>query len=560
MPKDDRIWDNVSQNHFGISKLNMKKKKPSRGQPFQSETMHDPQLFERPLSSTTYIVFDLESTGGNPAKNRLTEICALKMSGGKILDRFYTLLNPRMTIPPIVRRMTGITNQMVRNAPTVEQVFPAFLRFVGDDILVSHNTVGDMTFLTYFAKHVCKHKLTNYFLCTHLLAEKLVNDAPNYSLTGLGDYLGLTVEGKSHRAEADAELTLKLFLELKRRLRATGISKTGEAIRFQGHLETNMRLGLALDERKIFKTPDEPGVFVLKGLSGDVLFASSALRLKSELQGLRYFDQVPRKLLRTVLQAYDFETITHPDIFSAMLHEAELYKKFQFAVEPYRWHGRVVTLLTLIVEQKEMHVAISPFESSHIRYGYGPVKDYKVVQAKLRTLQDIVASRVVRNSISIPHDRQRLFESLFQGRLVEELSRLRWERVRLRNLLNLPQQKIIAENIAVAKQLVDLNLLDGLVSLSDLDGVISVRHGDDHELYPIIGSCPLKPKSIVRKGEDLEKARKNMFSHFKKRTQTHRVLDANKVGATIWTIVVGAKKKHLGCEFFPEGERQEASP
>ena len=94
------------------------------------------------LEDGRFIVFDIETTGGNPERNGITEICALRYEGGEIVDRMCTLVNPKVPIPPIVRRMTGINDRMVRNAPTIDKVMPEFLEFIGNDVLVSHNTIS----------------------------------------------------------------------------------------------------------------------------------------------------------------------------------------------------------------------------------------------------------------------------------------------------------------------------------------------------------------------------------------------------------------------------------
>src|SRR4051812_544855 len=96
---------------------------------YKTETEFETGKFDVLLEEGTFIVFDIETTGGNPTRNGITEICALKYSDGKVQDTFYSLVNPRIPIPPIVQKMTGITNQTVRKAPLIETVFPPFLEF-----------------------------------------------------------------------------------------------------------------------------------------------------------------------------------------------------------------------------------------------------------------------------------------------------------------------------------------------------------------------------------------------------------------------------------------------
>ena len=194
------------------------------------------------LEDGHYIVFDIETTGGNPERNCITEIFAVKYHRRKMQQSFYSLVNPQMRIPPIVSRMTGITNKSVARAPKIHDVMPAFLEFIGEDVLVSHNTIGDLRFLHYFARHCCQKELENFFLCTHLLTEKLLPDSPDKSLSGLCKYLGLPVEA-DHRADADGFATVELFAKLLDRLKEEGVGQIRDAIRLQGDTASGLRVG-----------------------------------------------------------------------------------------------------------------------------------------------------------------------------------------------------------------------------------------------------------------------------------------------------------------------------
>ena len=222
------------------------------------------QHLDLELDQGSYIVFDIETTGGNPEKNGITEIFALRYRVGKIEDTFYAMVNPQIPIPPIVRKMTGITNQMVRDAPTIDAIMPRFVEFVGGDVLVSHNTIGDIKFLRYFSQAACGQPMANYFLCTHLLVEKLVSEAPDKSLKGLSHFFELHHDGDFHRAEGDAYLTLGLFKNLIAKLTMRGIQTLAQAIRFQGDYESGQRLGWGVDQRALAAIPGGPGLLMIK--------------------------------------------------------------------------------------------------------------------------------------------------------------------------------------------------------------------------------------------------------------------------------------------------------
>lgn len=527
---------------------------------FQSETLIDEAKLAASLDTATYIVFDIESTGGNPEKNGITEISALKYFQGKVQDTFYSLVNPRVPIPPIVQRMTGITNQMVRKAPYIEKIYASFLDFIGNDILISHNTVGDLIFLTYFARKTCHHKLSNFFLCTHLLAEKTIRSSTNYSLTGLGAHLNLEVPGKSHRAEADAQLTLLLFQEIKKRLEDRGILTVRDAIRFQGHLESAIRLGLALDAPSFNRAPENCGVFSLLDIDNRSLFASSSINLRRDLMSLRQFDGVPRRLLRLVLQSYSYHVHNIPNIFAAMLKEAELQSDTPGAFEAARWHGRSVSLLYFLQETEEegggftIGVGEFPFSSAHVRYAFGPIKDFKETQEKCKALANLLSGVWEKKTLKFSPEKNRLIGAICEKTLTHQLTALRKERFKLRNLFSISKQQKISAKIRTLKALSQLDILQDFTLLSSLKGVLSVPHEKGkRELYPIYESYPLKP-IVVSKEEDNDKIREEFFAKSVRKLhpkQNLSELDVLKVNAVLWVVTVGTKKKQFDCYFYP---------
>ena len=217
---------------------------------------------DEPLVTSRYIVFDIETTGGNPGKNGITEICALKFQQGNIIDTFYSLVNPKISVPPIVRRMTGITNELLKNAPMIEDVMPSFVEFIGRDPLVSHNTSGDMKFLAHFSAQTTGTAISNFFLCTHLLVELLFPETPHKSLKGLVTFFKLP-QAKAHRAEADAYATLELFKILLAKLQTMPIRTIADAIRFQGDYDSGIRLGWAVKPDILACVPRGPGMLYL---------------------------------------------------------------------------------------------------------------------------------------------------------------------------------------------------------------------------------------------------------------------------------------------------------
>src|SRR5699024_9551723 len=100
-----------------------------------------------PLNEVTFVVVDLETTGGNPSGAHITEVGAVKVRAGEVLGEFQTLVRPSEPIPAFISVLTGITNQMVAGSPRIESVLPAFLEFARDSVLVAHNAPFDIGFL-----------------------------------------------------------------------------------------------------------------------------------------------------------------------------------------------------------------------------------------------------------------------------------------------------------------------------------------------------------------------------------------------------------------------------
>ena len=121
----------------------------SRGEPGPSGVPVQPTLDDlgTPLRDVTFVVVDLETTGGSPAGAGITEIGAVKVRGGEVLGEFQTLVDPGVPVPAFVARLTGITSSMVATAPRIEAVLPSFLEFARGAVLVAHNAPFDISFL-----------------------------------------------------------------------------------------------------------------------------------------------------------------------------------------------------------------------------------------------------------------------------------------------------------------------------------------------------------------------------------------------------------------------------
>ena len=184
---------------------------------------------------TTYCVLDLETTGFSPRLEKITEIGIMKYQDGKVIDKFSCFVNPEKSIPPRVVEVTGITDDMVRNAETIDKVFPKLLEFIKDSVLVAHNAEFDVGFLRHFAREL-GYEFDFTYLDTLSLAYELFPEYKTYKLGRIAKNLGIKVD-VAHRALDDVDTTVKVFKVMLDMLRERGV-KTLEDIEIYASDET----------------------------------------------------------------------------------------------------------------------------------------------------------------------------------------------------------------------------------------------------------------------------------------------------------------------------------
>jgi DNA polymerase III subunit epsilon len=169
---------------------------------------------------TRIAVIDFETTGISPAMgDRATEVAIVMLEGGRVVDRFQSLMNAGVRIPSFITQLTGITNAMVATAPRAAEVMAQASRFVGDAPMVAHNAAFDRKF---WIDELARAGLSapQPFACTVLLSRRLYPQAPSHKLGTLVDYHRLPRTGQAHRALADAEMAAALLGRIQADLRA----------------------------------------------------------------------------------------------------------------------------------------------------------------------------------------------------------------------------------------------------------------------------------------------------------------------------------------------------
>lgn len=166
----------------------------------------------------TVAVIDFETTGISPdAGARATEIAAVLLRDGRVVDRYQSLMNAGTWVPPFIEQLTGITNEMLRAAPPAAKVMREVADFVGAHPLVAHNASFDCRFWDAELGRIGRRRMQE-FACTMLLARRIYPEAPNHKLGTLVEFAGLPVAGRHHRALADAEMAASLLMRLEQEL------------------------------------------------------------------------------------------------------------------------------------------------------------------------------------------------------------------------------------------------------------------------------------------------------------------------------------------------------
>ena len=167
------------------------------------------------MLNTPLVVLDFETTGLSPAMGaRITEVAALRVVNGKVVDKLVSLVNCGVRIPREITQITGITQAMVNTAPKAREIVPALIDFIGNDALAAHNASFDQKFLLAESQHLGLTPRHSHLVCSLLLSRRILPQMHSHKLGELAKALNIRFSGNAHRAEADAEVTVHLIAHL----------------------------------------------------------------------------------------------------------------------------------------------------------------------------------------------------------------------------------------------------------------------------------------------------------------------------------------------------------
>jgi len=244
------------------------------------------------LSQVTFCVVDLETTGGAET-DMITEVGAVKVRGGEVLGEFQTLVNPKAHIPPLIAVLTGITNQMVANAPGLGHVLPSFLAFAHGTVLVAHNAPFDVGFLRR-ACEACEYSFPRWpVVDTAALARQILlrDEVPNCRLATLARHFHATIT-PNHRALTDAQATVEVFHGLLERVGNLGVHTIEDLAEFSRKVSPQRRA----KRTWAAALPAVPGVYLFVAEHGEqrrILYVGKSKNIRGRVRN--YFTAAEKR-------------------------------------------------------------------------------------------------------------------------------------------------------------------------------------------------------------------------------------------------------------------------
>ena len=301
------------------------------GSPNKSATGWQPTFDEigRALIDTTFVVVDLETTGGSHSSSAITEIGAVKIRGGEIIGEFQTLVNPESPIPAFITVLTGITDAMVIAAPKIGEALFSFLEFAGspeDTVLIAHNAPFDIGFLKAAALQCATPWPKFQVIDTARIARYVVtrDEAPNCKLGTLAAFFGASTN-PDHRALSDARATVDVFHGIVDRLGSFGVTTLEDLKTFSNRITDSQRKKRYLSEG----LPSSPGVYIFRDEQRQPLYIGTTRNLKNRVRSYFTAAETRKRMHDMITLAHYLDYIETPTIIEAEVRELRLIAEKQ---------------------------------------------------------------------------------------------------------------------------------------------------------------------------------------------------------------------------------------
>ncbi|MEQ3552219.1 DEDD exonuclease domain-containing protein [Pseudonocardia nematodicida] len=279
-----------------------------------------------PLREVSFVVLDLETTGGSHQRDAITEVGAVKVRGGERLGELATLVDPGVRVPADVTRLTGITNAMLGGAPPIGAVLPSVLDFLSGAVLVAHNAPFDSGFLRAACARSERAWPAPPVLCTARLARAVLprTECPSMRLGALAAHFGCTTT-PDHRALTDARATVEVLHHLLERVGNLGIQSLEELLQLVKDRAPHRPTATQRRRRHLANdVPSAPGVYLFRDANGEVLYAGTSGDLQRRVRSYFTAGERRRRVRDMLAQAERVDTVVCAHALEASVRELRL--------------------------------------------------------------------------------------------------------------------------------------------------------------------------------------------------------------------------------------------
>ena len=349
-----------------------------------------------PLVGVTFVVVDLETTGGSASASAITEVGAVKVRGGEVLGEFQTLVRPTEPIPVFIQVLTGITDSMVASAPRIESVLPAFLEFARDSVLVAHNAGFDVSFLKEAARATGHDWPRFRVLDTVHLARQLVakDESRNHRLSSLAVVFGATTV-PDHRALHDARATVDVLHGLLERVGNLGVHTLEELASYTSRVTPAQRRKRFLAEQ----LPPLPGVYVFQDERGRPLYVGTSRNIRARARTYFTASEQRTRMAEMVALATSIRPIVCQTILEAQVRELRLIAAHKPRYNRRSTRPERVIWVKLTQELFPRLSIVREVRPDGARY-LGPFRSRRAAEAAVAAVHEVVPLRQCRQRLT----------------------------------------------------------------------------------------------------------------------------------------------------------------
>ncbi|OFE15777.1 endonuclease [Humibacillus sp. DSM 29435] len=341
------------------------------------------------LADVTFVVVDLETTGGSPDHCGITEIGAVKVRGGMVQGEFQTLVNPAEPIPAFISVLTGITDAMVAQSPRIETAVPAFLEFAAGSVLVAHNAGFDIGFLKAAARRVGVPWPSFRVLDTLHLARHLVgrDESPNHKLGSLAHVFSATTT-PDHRALHDARATVDVLHGLIERVGNLGVHTLEELASYTSRVTPDQRRKRFLAE----SLPNAPGVYLFKDAERRVLYVGTSRDVRTRVRTYFTASETRSRMADMVRLSHAVEAVVCQTPLEAQVRELRLIDEHQPRFNRRSKRNRKACWVKLTRERFPRLSLVRQVRDDGAHY-IGPFRSRVTAQAAIDAVHEVIPLR-----------------------------------------------------------------------------------------------------------------------------------------------------------------------